>query len=293
MCEGEPEIFVKLLDFGLAIALHPIDRSSAKTQRCAGTPPYMSPEQIVGERADRRSDVWALGVLAFECLTGKRPFGGETLGAVTLAIHTLPSPRPTAINPALPVAVDDWFLRVCAQHPDQRFASAREAAEGLREALEADAPKPAGAGAGSSFRSEDCTVTVESLPRGWARSVARLPGAMIGTAALVLTVGVTGVGWVSSHARPASAASGAPSAIAATLDPMSPAPDPLQSPLQSEAQAAVVPVDASTPPARSTPRPTSPASRPRPVAPTSVGLPPASVSRPSVPLPSELPDERR
>jgi serine/threonine-protein kinase len=292
LCDGEPELFVKLLDFGLAVALHPIDRSSAKTQHCGGTPPYMSPEQIVGERPHRRSDLWALGVVAFECLTGKRPFGGETLGAVTLAIHTLASPRPTAVNPALPPAVDDWFHRACARHPEERFGSAREAAEGLREALGADLPKGSDAGARGSFRSEDCTVTVESFPRGRARSVGRVSVSRIGTVAFILAAGAIGVTnsvrWISSHTR-AAAASGPPSGIAATLVPMRPAPEPSQ----GEAQAAVERVDIPTAPARSMPRPTSPASRSRSAAPSSVGLPAGSASRLPMALPSELPDERR
>src|SRR5438067_2853146 len=102
----------------------------------AGTPHYMSPEQLLGRRGvDHRADIWALGVLAFRALTGRRPFHGDTIGALTLAIVGAPPPRPTAFVPSLGSAFDAWFLRACATKPESRFASVTEAARALAGAL--------------------------------------------------------------------------------------------------------------------------------------------------------------
>ncbi|MDB4915860.1 MAG: hypothetical protein JWM95_3504, partial [Gemmatimonadetes bacterium] len=114
LCEPEDEVIVKLLDFGIARST--TQPSGTASGTAVGTPAYMSPEQIVGSTSiDARTDVWALGVLTFECLTGRRPFPGEATGAVALAIHTLPTPRPSEVSPSLPPAVDAWFARACAR----------------------------------------------------------------------------------------------------------------------------------------------------------------------------------
>ncbi|MBV9946443.1 MAG: protein kinase [Myxococcales bacterium] len=139
LCEEVPEPFFKLLDFGLAVRPNPGDHSTTAASLSAGTPETMSPEQILGLGVDARSDVWSLGVLAFQCLTGRRPFEGESVGAVALAIHTLPIPRMTGIRPELPSTVDAWFERACARDVGQRLASALEAAATLGQALSVDA----------------------------------------------------------------------------------------------------------------------------------------------------------
>jgi serine/threonine-protein kinase len=135
LCDGEGgEMFVKLLDFGIAKNHMQIQSSATTTGQVVGTPYYMSPEQIVGEKdLDARTDIWSLGVVAFEALTGKRPFEGSTIGAITLSLHTA-RPKMTAIAPELPAALDDWFSKACAREPGARFATAREAAQALSEA---------------------------------------------------------------------------------------------------------------------------------------------------------------
>ena len=130
----DDEPFVKLLDFGIAKDADEVSVTS--TGAAVGTPHYMSPEQAVGAKSlDHRSDLWSLGVLAFYLLTGRRPFAGETTGALTLAIFNGPIPRPTSILPSLPPAIDDWFLRVCSRDPDGRPPTARALASELADAL--------------------------------------------------------------------------------------------------------------------------------------------------------------
>ena len=101
-----------------------------------GSPFYMSPEQILGSKGiDHRSDLWSVGVLSFEMLTGTRPFDAETMGGLAIKIHSQPLPSPTALNADLDPAVDAWFAKACAREIDQRFGSARELVEALSRAL--------------------------------------------------------------------------------------------------------------------------------------------------------------
>ncbi len=129
------ELFVKVLDFGIAKNTQLVNSTSTVTGHVVGTPYYMSPEQIVGDhRLDGRTDIWSLGVVAFEALTGKRPFDGATVGAITLALHTT-KPSITKLKPELPATLDDWFRRICCHNPEGRFDTAREAATALYEAI--------------------------------------------------------------------------------------------------------------------------------------------------------------
>jgi eukaryotic-like serine/threonine-protein kinase len=156
LCDtDDDEPFVKLLDFG--IAKDADDISVTTTGAAVGTPHYMSPEQAVGAKGlDHRTDLWSLGVLTFYLLTGRRPFQGETTGALTLAIFNGPIPRPTDVNAALPKSVDDWFLRVCSRDPDGRPPSAKILASELAAALLQDA--------GRKSDSDDQPAAIASLP---------------------------------------------------------------------------------------------------------------------------------
>ncbi len=135
---NEDAEIAKVLDFGVAkvekATLGPKGEKT-RTGSLLGTPYYMSPEQAQGNKdVDFRSDLWALGVIAFECLTGKRPFESEGLGDLVLQICVRDIPLPSKLAP-LPEEFDAWFLHACARNPEQRFGSAREMAEALREAL--------------------------------------------------------------------------------------------------------------------------------------------------------------
>jgi eukaryotic-like serine/threonine-protein kinase len=135
LCEmGDGDVFVKLLDFGIAKKGDTL--STTKTGASVGTPFYMSPEQVLGEKTvGPRSDLWSVGVVAFEALTGQRPFLGETMGALALAICQGPLPVPSQIRPGLDRALDPWFAKACARDPAARFGSARELSDVLHLAL--------------------------------------------------------------------------------------------------------------------------------------------------------------
>ena len=123
---GDRDVFVKLLDFGIAKASDGDGLLQTKTGAFMGTPYYMSPEQAVGLKGiDHRTDLWSLGVVVFEALTGKRPFDADNIGALVVAIHSGPIPKPSSFIPGLPPAIDAWFLHSCAREPGARFPSAR------------------------------------------------------------------------------------------------------------------------------------------------------------------------
>jgi serine/threonine-protein kinase len=133
LCDVEGgELFVKLLDFGIAKRdEHAVKSAATTTGAVVGTPYYMSPEQIVGDKdIDARTDIWSLGVVAYEAMTGRRPFEGATVGAITLAIHTA-TRRVSEFLPTAPPAVDEWFSRACARDPKERFQTARDLAQAL------------------------------------------------------------------------------------------------------------------------------------------------------------------
>jgi serine/threonine protein kinase len=144
---GGGEAFVKVLDFGIAKGGNPEQMSQTKTGAALGTPYYMSPEQVVGAKAiDHRTDLWSLGVVAFEALTGKVPFEGETIGALALAVCHGPLPVPSKISPALSssidAGVDAWFARACARNPEERFVSAKELSAAFEAAVGGFEPVP-------------------------------------------------------------------------------------------------------------------------------------------------------
>jgi len=125
-----PQGEVKLTDFGVAelVAGRP-----APSERGIGTPPYMAPEQLLGESLDCRVDVYALGVLVYECLTGRLPFDGATPAAL-LARALDGGPRPPGdIAPGTPERLSHLVLRALASRREDRPGSAAELHDQLAE----------------------------------------------------------------------------------------------------------------------------------------------------------------
>jgi len=118
---------VKVLDFGiskLTAASASSDQVMTSTQAVMGSPLYMSPEQLMSARnVDLRTDIWALGVICFELLTGKLPFEGETLPRLCMSINLAPPQSVRSYRPDLPYEVDELLLRCLAKDPAHRFAN--------------------------------------------------------------------------------------------------------------------------------------------------------------------------
>src|SRR4051812_22103407 len=107
--EGE-ELLVKVLDFGITKALGTEATHLTETGMMLGTCQYMSPEQAAGGSVDSRSDLWSLGVIVYECLTGRLPFQARTVFAAVTAICSAPIVVPSAVA-RVPRGFDAWFAR--------------------------------------------------------------------------------------------------------------------------------------------------------------------------------------
>ena len=95
----------------------------------------MSPEQVLGNPLDGRSDVYAVGVLAFEMFTGHVPFEGKSPQEVAIARLKRPAPRASALRPELPAALESVIGRALARDPAARFQSVRELGEGFASVM--------------------------------------------------------------------------------------------------------------------------------------------------------------
>jgi serine/threonine-protein kinase len=127
-----PNGIVKIMDFGIAMT-----SSGAQTQAgtILGSPKYMSPEQVSGKVVDGRSDIFSLGAILYELLTGISAFGSGSSSNLTSTmyqvVNEIPDP-PTTVNPSIPAAFDYIVSRALAKKPEERYQSAREMADDLR-----------------------------------------------------------------------------------------------------------------------------------------------------------------
>ena len=132
-----------LTDFGL-IKRREAGTEFTKTGQFLGSVAYAAPEQIRGEPVDARTDVYSLGCVLYECLTGEPPFSREAEVGTLYAHLNDPPPKPTGVRPDLPAAVDAVVAKAMAKEPAQRFATAGELAAAASEALPAVPPAPPG-----------------------------------------------------------------------------------------------------------------------------------------------------
>ena len=177
-------------DFGIARAMHGGENLTG-TGASIGTPAYMSPEQANGEPTDARTDVYSLGVVLFEMLTGKPPYTGATPMAIVAKWLTEPVPTVRAVRPEVPETVDEALRRALTQNPTERFATTAD----FVRALERGPP-----GAGSTSGGAPAATPLEqseAMPQRW------LPAALL---LAVLLLGVVGFFAWRGAAAPASAA---------------------------------------------------------------------------------------
>ncbi|GGN38308.1 serine/threonine-protein kinase PksC [Streptomyces kronopolitis] len=115
---------VKVMDFGIARAMQSGVTSMTQTGMVVGTPQYLSPEQALGRGVDARSDLYSVGIMLFELLTGQLPFDADSPLAIAYAHVQEEPPVPSGINSALPPAVDALVARALKKNPNERFPTA-------------------------------------------------------------------------------------------------------------------------------------------------------------------------
>jgi tRNA A-37 threonylcarbamoyl transferase component Bud32 len=130
---------VKLTDFGIARIS---SQTMTQTGMTLGTPSYMAPEQVMASRVDGKADQFSLAVIAFELLTGRKPFDGPTSQAVMLAILQGERPAAHVVNPALPPFVSEVLRRGMSREPENRFPACVAFVGALEAALQVGVPRP-------------------------------------------------------------------------------------------------------------------------------------------------------
>jgi predicted Ser/Thr protein kinase len=129
----------KIMDFGIAkIASGAANLTS--TGQFLGTPNYMAPEQIKGSPVDGRTDIFSLGICLYECLTRRKPFGGDSLTSISYKIVHEPFPPLHEINPQIPDGYDEVAALCLAKDPAKRYQRAREMGSALRSVVRGERP---------------------------------------------------------------------------------------------------------------------------------------------------------
>jgi len=132
---------VKVLDFGISKVAEFSD-GLTKTGTVMGTPDYMAPEQARGDRVDARADIYAVGAILYRALTGQKPFEGLDAMAILTAVLTQEPPRPTLLEPLVPLALEHIVQQTMSKSPRDRFPTMEALEQALQPFDSADAHPP-------------------------------------------------------------------------------------------------------------------------------------------------------
>ena len=124
---------LKLTDFGIARIT---DSSKTKTGMVLGTPSYMSPEQLAGKKVDGRSDLFSLGVMLFQMVTGRLPFQGESMATLMYKIANEEHPSPDSIHPELPRCITVVINRTLVKDMEKRYQTGGQMAVDIRKCIQ-------------------------------------------------------------------------------------------------------------------------------------------------------------
>ncbi|MBZ5578732.1 MAG: protein kinase [Acidobacteriia bacterium] len=292
----------KVTDFGIAKIT--TDEHLTRTGTIVGTPHYMSPEQVQGLAVDGRSDQFSLAVIAYEMLTGEKPYAGEHLTTVVYKIVAEEPAAPHRLNPTVAGAIENALRRGLAKKPEERYANCQEFASALERACSAspgwrtmprggslneptvlESAKPAVTlpPARRARASDSATTERAAAPKSsfWAFLLAIL----VATGLLAL-IGWQATPWLAKNAAPPATATPAPQTPAAPVPAASAAPAPEPSPAGPD-RPSPMPAPSAEPPSAAQPAPE----------PTSSGNPPAAaqpVLQPAPPTPQpEIPKPER
>jgi serine/threonine protein kinase len=249
---GKPVL--KVLDFGIAkMDDGPSNMHATSTGMIMGTPSYMAPEQMRSSKmVDARADIWALGVIAYELLTGRLPFQGDSLGDILFAVVEKPPPLPHQLRPELDPELSAVVMKCLQRDPAKRFATVTELSDALepfatasrygtsaalRLSISGERASAQELDLLSSARTEQVMPSPAANPKTVSEWVTesharprRNTRVLVGIAAAVVVLGLglgAGRTLLSSHAGDAG---GAPSAVAAAGSiPLVAAPEPTTS----------------------------------------------------------------
>jgi tRNA A-37 threonylcarbamoyl transferase component Bud32 len=209
----------KVADFGIARAVS--SKTITETNLVMGTSAYMSPEQVRGDRAGPASDLYSLGVVIYEMLTGEQPYRAGDPIATAMKHLDEPPRHPRDANPAVPEELDALVVKLLAKRPEDRYASAAQLAEDLRQVRGGLPPLAAGSGEGTTAplygdpgrtRTAPTVAAPRSTPAG---DSGRRRGLFPLTVALLVGVALLGgIAWALSQGPLGQHASGAAERLA-------------------------------------------------------------------------------
>ncbi|HEX7506511.1 MAG TPA: protein kinase [Polyangia bacterium] len=218
--------FVKVLDFGIAKLVTSDRNVQHHTEMGAliGTPAYMSPEQCLGDtHLDHRSDIYSLGVVLYQMVTGRLPFTAETAGRLIMSHVQETPPPPQTINPSISAATSASILRAMAKRPDQRFASMRE----FRDAILLSTPS-INSGGSATYEGYSQALTpppvVTTMPPVSSTMLSTAPTTYSPTPTPIVTPSAFPARVSSAGVQPAAAAPPAPATTAQSIFAHAPSP---------------------------------------------------------------------
>jgi serine/threonine-protein kinase len=212
----------KVLDFGIARVAHGRGVPPALQGAVAGSPHYLAPEQLLSKEVDARTDIYSLGVVFYELLSGRRAFAGDSVEQITTAVLTNHPAPAHLLRAGVPEALSAIAARAMAREPEGRYATASEMAADIRNWF--DQPRPATAAKEDRAESRRLKKAAQqpAAPRRWPWAVAGAAAAVLAVAAvalgLLLRAGPPPAATVSASAGTAGAAAapGSPAAVSPT-----------------------------------------------------------------------------
>jgi serine/threonine-protein kinase len=282
---------VKITDFG--IAQLPTG-TRTMTGNVFGSPRYTSPEQVMGRPVDGRSDIFSLGAVLFEMLTGRSPFGGTDLNGILRQVLTEPTPPPSTHNPKLPRAFDHIVGKALAKDANERYQDADEMARDLRRYDILDLPTTAPA----PLPALEHPTNPKAVPAPEIAEPEPVPGGAVaapaawwkrkavwGAAAAVLAMVVIGVAVAPRNGTETARVAASSGNVATAAEAPSPAPAPPAAP-ESPPAAVVAPVSMPVPAPKEVARaPAEPARAPAPAPAAETKVADATLAAAAVPPP--------